>query len=167
MQRVLVVGATGQLGAAVVPLLLARNDSVRALVRTDEAARKFASMGVEAVLGDLTDPTSLELCCEGMDTIIATATATIPNRKSDTVHAVDDVGYKNMIAAAVNQGVRRFVFVSVPLAGSASPQAAVFACKRRTENLLLASGMEVVILRTDAFMDAQFALMGSDIPVRV
>jgi uncharacterized protein YbjT (DUF2867 family) len=166
MQRVLVVGATGQLGAAVISLLLASNCPARGLVRTGEAARKLASMGVEAVLGDLTDPTSLELCCEGIDTIIATATATIPSRKSDTVHAVDDVGYKNQIAAAVHQGVRRFVFVSVPLAGSASPQAAVFACKRRTENLLLASGMEVVILRTDAFMDAQFAFMGSDIPLR-
>jgi len=81
MQRALVVGSTGQLGAAVISLLLASNCPARGLVRTGEAARKRASMGVEAVLGDLTDPTSLELCCEGIDTIIATATATIPNRK--------------------------------------------------------------------------------------
>ena len=166
MQRVLVVGATGQLGAAVIPLLIARSCSVRALARTSEAAQKLASQGVEALFGDLTDRPSLELCCKGVDTIVATATATVPTHKSDTVSAVDDVGYRNLVAAAVHQGVRRFVFVSVPLAGSATPQAAVFAYKRRTENLLLESGMEVVILRTDAFMDVQFAFMGSDIPVR-
>lgn len=166
MQRVLVVGATGQLGAAVIPPLLARGCGVRALVRSDEAALKLAAMNIEALRGDLTNPGSLELCCNGVDTIVATATATVPSRKSDTVHAVDDVGYRNLIAAAVHQGVRRFVFVSVPLAGTASPRAAVFACKRRTEALLLESGMEVVILRADAFMDVQFAFMGSDIPVR-
>lgn len=166
MQRVLVIGATGQLGAAVIPLLLARGCSVRALVRTDEAARKLKNMGVHAFPGDLTVPGSLGVCCKGIDTIIATATATVPTRKSDTVHAVDNLGYKNLIAAAVHQGVRRFVFVSVPPAGSASPRAAVFACKRRTEIQLLESGMEVVVLRSDAFMDVQFAFMGSDIPLR-
>lgn len=166
MQRVLVVGATGQLGAAVIPPLLARGGSVRALVRTDAAAHKLAFMNVEALRGDLTDPSSLELCCNGVDTIVATATATVPSRIYDTVHTVDDAGYRNLIAAAKHQSVRRFVFVSVPLAGLASPQPAVFECKRRTEALLLESGMEVVILRADAFMDVQFAFMGSDIPVR-
>lgn len=166
MQRVLVIGATGQLGAAVIPPLLARGCSVRALVRSDEAAQKLMSSNVEALHGDLTDPASLELCCNGIDTIVATATATVPSLKSDTVHAVDDIGYRNLIAAAMHQGVQRFVFVSVPLAGPATPQAAIFACKRRTEALLLESGMEVVILRADAFMDVQFAFMGSDIPVR-
>ena len=166
MQRLLVVGATGQLGAAVIPPLLARGCSVRALVRTVEAAQKLKSLGVQAVLGDLTDPASLDLCCGGIDAIVATATATVPNRKSDTVQAVDGAGYKNLISAAVRQSVRRFVFVSVPLAGAARPQAAVFSAKRRTEALLLATDLEVVILRPDAFMDTQFAFMGSDIPIR-
>src|SRR5437660_1549779 len=50
--RVFVVGATGVLGRALVPLLLARGHAVRALVRSPERARPLVEAGADVVPGD-------------------------------------------------------------------------------------------------------------------
>src|SRR5436189_41310 len=54
--RVFVVGATGVLGRALVPLLLARGHAVRALARSPERARPLAEAGADVVPGDLLEP---------------------------------------------------------------------------------------------------------------
>jgi uncharacterized protein YbjT (DUF2867 family) len=45
------------------------------LVRSPESAAHFQSIGIETVLGDLTDPASLKNACAGITTLIATANA--------------------------------------------------------------------------------------------
>ena len=64
---VLVTGATGRQGRAVVGHLLARGASVRALTRSPESARarELAELGVELVRGDMDDRASLERAAEG------------------------------------------------------------------------------------------------------
>lgn len=55
---ILVVGATGQLGTAVVERLRKAGVGVRALVRPG-SPREFSSEGIELAFGDLRDPESL------------------------------------------------------------------------------------------------------------
>src|SRR5699024_7770414 len=62
---VLVVGATGQLGTAVVDRLRAAGHPVRALVRPS-SPRAFEPDGVELAFGDLRDPESLVAACQGV-----------------------------------------------------------------------------------------------------
>ena len=53
---ILVTGATGQVGRRLVPRLLGwrePDEHVRVLVRTQEAADRFAALGADAVVGDL------------------------------------------------------------------------------------------------------------------
>ena len=80
MERTLVIGATGQLGRAVIAKLLPHRIAVRALVRNPEAAAELQALGVEPVRGDLTDPDSLKRACHDIATIVATATSAVPTR---------------------------------------------------------------------------------------
>jgi nucleoside-diphosphate-sugar epimerase len=65
--RALVTGAGGFLGSALVRALVARGDSVRALVRAPTAA--LALPGVEALTGDATDADSLRRAVRGCDVV--------------------------------------------------------------------------------------------------
>ena len=79
MSRVLGVGASGQLGSQLVErLAAARTHRVRALVRRPMVLAE----GVESVLGDLCDRDSLLRACEGVDTVIATATVVFPRGRA-------------------------------------------------------------------------------------
>src|SRR5215203_3542899 len=67
MKRVLVTGATGNVGRHVASRLLASNCLVRALTRNPETAS--VPPGVEAVRGDLTGGAALDACLEGVDAV--------------------------------------------------------------------------------------------------
>ncbi|MBX5100375.1 NmrA/HSCARG family protein [Rhizobium lentis] len=70
-RRVLVTGATGQQGGAVVRALAARGHRVRAISRRpdSEAAKRLAAAGVEVVAGDLDDAASVTKAATGVDTM--------------------------------------------------------------------------------------------------
>lgn len=161
----LVVGATGQLGAAVVRRLADEGRRVRALARTTSSYRHLEREGVELVFGDLRDPGSLLAACENVDAVIATANAAVPGQRGDTFKAVDGRGYRNLIEACERRGVRQFVYTSAT-AGPLDDRIPLLRQKRLTEKRLRESGLEYTIFRADAFMDVAFAMMGSGLPVK-
>ncbi|HET8707935.1 MAG TPA: NmrA family NAD(P)-binding protein, partial [Pseudomonadales bacterium] len=65
---ILVTGATGAQGGALVPHLLKRGFRVRALTRNPAkpAGQALAAAGAEVVAGDLDDEASLERACAGV-----------------------------------------------------------------------------------------------------
>jgi len=161
---ILVIGATGQLGAATAGKLTRRGMRVRALVRPGSQFQGLERQGVEIAFGDLLDPQSLDLACAGVEAVIATATAHIPSRPVDNFKVTDGVGYRNVINACVRQQIRQFTYVS----GSASPlDDLIPLCrlKRMTERYLRDSGLVYTIFRCALFMDIHFALLGSDLPL--
>jgi uncharacterized protein YbjT (DUF2867 family) len=64
---VLVVGATGNTGGAVLRELLGRGAKVRALTHSPEKADALRALGAEPVVGDLTDPASLAPAFDGIE----------------------------------------------------------------------------------------------------
>jgi uncharacterized protein YbjT (DUF2867 family) len=64
--KVLVTGATGNVGSAVVGELLKRGAEVRALIRKPDADHKLPA-SVEVAIGDLLDPVSVEESMKGVD----------------------------------------------------------------------------------------------------
>src|SRR5450631_2143347 len=64
--KVLVTGATGNVGSVVVRELLKRGAKVRALIRKPDAAQKLPA-SVEVAIGDLLDPVSVEKAMQGVD----------------------------------------------------------------------------------------------------
>lgn len=114
--QILVVGATGVLGRQVVPRLVERGHSVRAVVRRPEAAHALAAAGVELAAGDILDAGSLLLAAAGCDVALHLATA-IPKpggnwSRNDRIRRE---GTRNLLAAAAAHGVRRYVQQSIAM----------------------------------------------------
>ncbi|MFB7474514.1 condensation domain-containing protein [Kitasatospora sp. NPDC056184] len=99
---VLLTGASGGVGAAVLQELLAQGRPVRALVRP-ESAHLVAGAGVEVAEGDLADPDSLRRAAAGADTVIHAAC-------TFTEHAVDLAAMRALVDGW--HGTGGFVFVS-------------------------------------------------------
>jgi NADH dehydrogenase len=163
--RVLVVGATGQLGTAVVRRLANDKTPVRAFVRRTSSYSHLSNDGVELAFGDLRDPASLRSACQNVDIVIATANTAIPREKTDTFRAVDGEGYRNLIDICKESGVRQFIYTSA-LSNPIFDRLPIGLQKRATEGYLVKSGVAYTIFRADSFMDVAFAMMGSDIPVQ-
>jgi uncharacterized protein YbjT (DUF2867 family) len=111
----LVVGATGLVGGELCRRLLQRGETVRALVRSTSAQEKVAALrssGAECVLGDLKNRPSIAAACRGVDAVISTASSTLSRQAGDSIDSVDREGQLNLVSAAKEAGVRRFILVS-------------------------------------------------------
>ncbi|MFW6070174.1 MAG: SDR family oxidoreductase [bacterium] len=161
---ILVVGATGQLGTAVTRKLVAAGKEVRILVRPGSQAGHLQATGVEVVEGDLRDLASLNAACRDVNVVVATANAIIRPR-GDDFESVEGAGYRNLIKAAEQQGVRQFIFPSVP-DWSGAEKIPVLKYKRLNEQRLQSSQLSYTIVRFSVFMDVWLALLGSHIPSR-
>lgn len=156
----LVVGATGMLGSEIVRRLRERGKKVRALVRpTSQAGRLEAlrRVGAEMVEGDLKQPVSLAASCEGIDSIITTASSTISRQPSDSIQTVDLEGYLALIEAARQAGVRRFVYTSIP--ARVHFESPLTRAKSEVARRLAASGMAYTVLAANYFMEVWLSPM--------
>jgi uncharacterized protein YbjT (DUF2867 family) len=161
---ILVVGATGQLGSLVVKKLRAEGQQVRAMVRDPATVADLAATGVELAVADLGRPGTLDGALAGVEAVVATANAIAPIRRSDSA-AIIDVGYAELVRRAGRAGVGRFVLASVPET-PLDERVPVARSKRRTEQLLRASGLSWLSLRMPPFSEVWLALVGSEIPLR-
>ncbi|MBY8873539.1 NAD(P)H-binding protein [Micromonospora sp. PLK6-60] len=103
--RVLVTGASGRLGQAVVPRLLADGVTVRATSR-----HRRVDPAVEWVPADLATGEGLPAAVAGTEAVLHLASA--PNQGSRT-HQVDVLGTRRLVVAAGQAGVRHLVYVSI------------------------------------------------------
>lgn len=150
---ILVVGSTGILGSEICRRLTASGKSVRGLVRSTSGAEKVARLkeiGVETVTGDLRDPASLAAACQGVEAVITTATTTLSMQPGDSIPVTDQQGQLNLVQAARQAGVNKFVYVSIPQAMAACP---LTTAKRTVEQAVMSSGMDYTILCPCIFME--------------
>ncbi len=153
--NVLVVGATGQLGFRICAGLIRNGHKVRGLTRTGSARTgELQQAGVEVFHGDLKDTASLDAATRGMQVIVSTATAIMSAGAGNSLAAVDRDGHKALLAAAVKNGVQKFVFVSV--SPNLPEVSSLIACKRDIERAVRASGLKWTILQPGYFMEIWF-----------
>ncbi|MBS3822015.1 MAG: NAD-dependent epimerase/dehydratase family protein [Bacteroidetes bacterium] len=110
----LVTGATGLLGSHIVEKLREQGQPVRALVRPTSDTRVLESFGgVEFARGDITDLESLRTACKGVTTVYHSAAAVGDwGSWKNYFVPVTIRGTENMITAAREAGVERFLHVS-------------------------------------------------------
>ncbi len=112
MSRVAVTGGSGFLGRHLIRALVARGDSVRALVRSEEAQVTVEALGATGVRGDLHDPLSLARAVEGCSHVVHAAALTTHGVSREEMHRANVVGTHELVAAAKRAGtVRRFLFI--------------------------------------------------------
>jgi uncharacterized protein YbjT (DUF2867 family) len=159
---ILVVGGTGQLGARVVKGLVERGESVRCLVRSETTDGDLRKLGAEVARGDLAEHATLQLACEGIATVVVTATAItqrLAGAKRPTIREIDEIGIIALVGACEKAGVQRFVYLSIAGLEDALDCPLVRA-KRAVERRLTDSPMRTVIVRPDAFQDVHLAPLG-------
>ncbi|HEY5188015.1 MAG TPA: NmrA/HSCARG family protein [Solirubrobacteraceae bacterium] len=144
---ILVTGATGRQGSAVIRHLLGRATGVRALTRAPDsaAARRLVAQGVEVMRGDLEDPGSLGRAVAGMHGVYSV--------QDFTVGAEREVRQGiNLADAARAAGVAHFVYASV---GGAERGAGIdhWASKWAIEEHIRRIGLPATILRPASFME--------------
>ena len=143
---VLVTGATGFVGPHVVHALRARDLPVRALVREPSKAARLTAWGVELARGDVTDPSSLRSAVAGVDTVVHLVSI-ITGRPADFERVMAQ-GTRDLVAAAKEAGVRRFVLASALGVDERTKDAVpYFRAKWAMETALKESGLEYVIFR--------------------
>lgn len=154
-QPILVLGATGGQGSAVIAALLGRAGWVRALVRNPDSAsaRCLRNARVETVAGALDDPASLAAAMDGVGSVFALTTPFEGGVDAEVAqgHAI--------VAAARASRVPHLVFSSV---ASANQHTGVphFESKATIEAELAASDVPYTILGPTYFYDN--ALGGAD-----
>jgi NADH dehydrogenase len=106
----LLTGATGLVGSALLPRLLAEGIPVRCLVR-DPRRLGAQRVRVQIALGDLTDPPSFRNALRGVQTVVHLA-ASIRDQPRGSIEELCGIATWRMVEAAERQGVERFVFFS-------------------------------------------------------
>jgi len=114
MAVVAVTGATGFIGRHLVPVLLDRGHSVRAVVRNGGSPQLPA--GVCKISGELTDAAAVEQALRGAEIVIHLAgvahTTLTSDEDRNRARAVNVGGAQNVLEAAARVGVQRVVIAS-------------------------------------------------------
>jgi len=118
----LLTGATGLVGAAVLRALVAEGAEVRCLVR-DSRRLGAQRVRVQIALGDLADPPSFRNALRGVDTVVHLA-GSVRDQPRGSIEELNGIATWRMVEAAERSGVERFVFFSA--LGSATHQRARF-----------------------------------------
>ena len=141
---VLVTGAGGFIGRHLVRRLLEAGRPVRALVR--EASEAEGLDGAEVVAGDVTRLETLAAAVAGADAVVHLV-AILQGKPEDFARVIGD-GTRNVVEAAREAGVRRFVYQSaLGLNEQSRETIPYFRGKWAAEQSLTGSGLEYVIVR--------------------
>ena len=107
---ILLTGATGTVGSALLPLLLDAGHEVRCLVR-DPRRLGPNRVNVQLALADLGDPHGLRHSLRGADVVIHLAAA-IRDQPPRRIEEINGLGTARLLHAAERAGVGRFAFFS-------------------------------------------------------
>jgi nucleoside-diphosphate-sugar epimerase len=160
-----VTGGSGFIGGRLIKRLVADGWRVRALARSDGAAKKVSALGAEPVRGDLEDRDAMRAGAAGADLVFHAAAHLGEWGDREEFERINVGGTRNVLQAARAAGVRRFVHVGTEaglLAGkplvnvnedaplrpdSKAPYSATKAMAEQVVREANADGFETVVVR--------------------
>jgi uncharacterized protein YbjT (DUF2867 family) len=159
--HLLVIGASGQLGSAILRQLSLKGEiATTAFVRPDSNFQPPDAENISLHTGDLTNFSSVNTACQQKVThVIATASSIVP-RKGDSFGTDDLLFYENIIRACKENNIGHLIYISA-FPSPFDDQVPEFIIKRQIEQMIVTSGVPYTIFRGAAFMDIYFAVMGS------
>ena len=150
---ILVTGATGTVGMALLPKLIERGDDVRVLVRDPRGLGRLR-VEVRLALGDLVelaDPRVVRQALRGVDTIIHLAAA-IRDQPLAPVEELNGLATSRLLRAAEAGGIERFVFFSA-LNASEFQRTRFFRAKALAEKSVAASPLATTVFAPSIVYD--------------
>jgi uncharacterized protein YbjT (DUF2867 family) len=139
----LLTGATGRVGAALLPRLTARGEAVRCLVR-DPRRLGPARVRVQIALGDLADPASFRHALRGVRTVVHLAGAW-RDQPTAGMEELNGLATWRLLRAAERAGVERFLFLT-PLGAVPQHPLRVHRAKALAEEAVAAAAMATATL---------------------
>ncbi len=151
-RNVLVLGATGNQGGAVVQALLKDGHNITGVTRNVESpkSQQLIEQGVKMITADFSDQDSLSEIMKDVETVFAMTT---PGWEGDVVAELQQG--TNMVEAAKIASVPHFIYTSVSDANQ-STGIPHFDSKYEIEKQLVASGLNYTIVAPAYFMDNIF-----------
>jgi len=158
MSKILVTGATGHLGKAVVNELLgkASANDISVLVRDPAKAEELKSKGINVIKGDYNEYASLVAAFKGIDKLYFVSGSDIMNRFAQ---------HENVVKAAIEATVGHIVYTSAQRKSEdgTSPIALVADAHWKTDNLIQQSGITYTILKHGLYTDILPQFMGDKV----
>ena len=142
---ILVTGATGFVGRAVVGALDRVDADVRCLVRLPGHERVLSSFKADIHYGSVADSAALRAAFHSVDVMVHLV-AVIRQKGNATFDNVNRMGTENVVAAAREAGVGRFLYISA-IGAAEGPQLPYLHSKWQAEQAVINSGLPYTILR--------------------
>jgi uncharacterized protein YbjT (DUF2867 family) len=143
---ILVTGGSGFVGGHVVHALRAAGQDVRCLVRDRRRGERLETWGCQLVVGDVTDPESLRAAVTGCDAVVHLVA--IRQGKPEAFQRIMIGGTRNLIAAAREAGLGRFVLMSaLGTTEETKDLVPYYGARWQMEQDVKAAGMPYVIFR--------------------
>jgi NAD(P)H dehydrogenase (quinone) len=152
---ILVTGATGQLGGAVIRQLLRKIPAhqIAAFVRDEQKAASLMEQGVTLRVGTYDDLDSLDRAMQGVETVLLVAGTDEANRVRQ---------HQNVVDAAQKAGVQRIAYTSRALKNRATLVNQLMEGHFLTEDYIKASGLLYTLFQNILYMDAIPQFVGGD-----
>jgi NADH dehydrogenase len=142
---ILLTGATGLFGSAVLRRLVARGEPVRCLVR-DPRRMGPERMHVQLASGDLADPGSFRNALRGVRTVVHLA-GSARDQPGATLEELDGLAAYRLLRAAERAGVRHFAW-TLPLCATPHHPSRVYRAKALAAGAIARSPMTVTTFAT-------------------
>ena len=145
-KTVLIVGATGYIGSAVVAESVRQGHDVIAVTRSQQNDSQFD--GAEVVLADVTDPASIAKVFDRKIDVVISCLAC----RSGLAQDFDAIDYKatlNILNAALENGTGKFILLSAICVRK--PDLPLQLAKLKMEDALIRSGIDYTIVRPTAY----------------
>ncbi|MCG8525495.1 MAG: NAD-dependent epimerase/dehydratase family protein [Opitutales bacterium] len=138
-ERVLLTGANGKIGKALLNSLLDKGYEVSCLTR-----KSRARSDIREIIGDLTDTPSLEQLTEGIDIVVHLAGITHTNNQT-LYDEINVRGTQNLLRVCEKSGVRKFIYFG---SRADNPRGGAYSLSKfNATNEVIKSGCPFIILK--------------------
>ena len=155
MKKVLLFGATGNLGKEIAKEAIKQGYDLTAVVRNRAKAEQLSKITTNYLITDITNKNALENICKGFDIVISALGKSVsPNDHSKpTFNEIDLVANTNILLEAQRSGIKKFIYVSA-LHAEKYPELEYFRVHHQFSELLKQSGINYAIIKPPAIFSA-------------
>lgn len=156
MNKILVTGAAGQMGTAVIETLLKKISAqqINVLTRKEEKRAELQSKCFNAYLGDYGNVASLEKAMEGVDTVLLISSGDQGDRMQE---------HKNVVDTAKRMGVASIAYTSRSLRDRATLTNKLMEEHFVTEDYIRESGLKHIIFQNALYMEVLPYYVGKNV----
>ncbi len=154
--KILITGATGHLGSAIVETLMKQMpaDQISVLVRQAETVAEMQSKGLQAYQGNYDDIASLEKAMQDIHKVVLVSATDEGNRMQQ---------HRNVVDAAKKAGVKHVAYTSRSLHNKETLINKLMIEHFLTEDYIMKSGLQYTIFQNALYMDVLPLFLGQKV----